>query len=189
MKGVTIFLAPGFEDMEAIATRDVLIRGGIDVRLVSITDEYIVESSHGLQVSVDNCREDFEFDEAGTSRDDVMIFPGGMPGTRHLAEDADIMHLMRDHYEAGGTVAAICAAPGLVCSQLDDASGLRFTCFEGFQGNMEAKGAVYTPEGVVVDGHLITARGAGWAVEFGLAIVEYLKGAETAAKVRSGLML
>lgn len=189
MKGVTIFLAPGFEDMEAIATRDVLIRGGIDVRLVSITDEYIVESSHGLQVSVDNCREDFEFDEEGTSRDDVMIFPGGMPGTRHLAEDADIMHLMRDHYEAGGTVAAICAAPGLVCSQLDDASGLRFTCFEGFQGNMEAKGAVYTPEGVVVDGHLITARGAGWAVEFGLAIVEYLKGAEAAAKVRSGLML
>ncbi len=189
MKGVTIFLAPGFEDMEAIATRDVLIRGGIDVRLVSITDEYIVESSHGLQVSVDSCREDFEFDEAGTSRDDVMIFPGGMPGTRHLAEDADIMHLMRDHYEAGGTVAAICAAPGLVCSQLDDVSGLRFTCFEGFQGNMEAKGAVYTPEGVVVDGHLITARGAGWAVEFGLAIVEYLKGAEAAAKVRSGLML
>ena len=189
MKGVTIFLAPGFEDMEAIATRDVLIRGGVDVRIVSITDEYIVESSHGLQVSVDASRHDFEFDEEGTSREDVMIFPGGMPGTRHLAEDADIMHLMRDHYEAGGTVAAICAAPGLVCSKLDDVDGVRFTCFEGFQGPMEAKGAVYVPEGVVVDGHLITGRGAGWAVEFGLAIVAYLKGPEAAAKVRSGLML
>ena len=189
MKGVTLFLAPGFEDMEAIATRDVLVRGGVDVRLVSITDEYIVESSHGVQVSVDNCREDFEFDEAGTTRDDVMIFPGGMPGTKHLAEDADIMHLMREHYEAGGTVAAICAAPGLVASQLDNVEGLRFTCFDGFQGPMIAKGAEYVPEGVVVDGHLITARGAGWAVEFGLAIVEYLKGSETAAKVRAGLML
>jgi len=175
--------------MEAIATRDVLVRGGIDVRLVSITDEYIVESSHGLQVSVDANSHDFEFDEDGTSREDVMIFPGGMPGTKHLANDADIMHLMRDHYEAGGTVAAICAAPGLVCSQLDDVNGLKFTCFEGFQGPMEAKGAVYTPQGVVVDGRLITGRGAGWAVEFGLAIVEYLKGPEAAAKVRSGLML
>ena len=189
MKGVTIFLAPGFEDMEAIATRDVLIRGGIDVRLVSITDEYLVESSHGLQVSVDNCREDFEFDEEGTTRDDVMIFPGGMPGTKNLAQDAEIMHLMREHYEQGGTVAAICAAPGLVASQLDDVKGIRFTCFEGFQGPMEAKGAIYTPEGVVVDGHLITGRGAGWAVEFGLAIVAYLKGADAAAKVRGGLML
>ena len=189
MKGVTIFLAPGFEDMEAIATRDVLIRGGIDVRLVSITDEYLVESSHGLQVSVDNCREDFEFDEEVTTRDDVMIFPGGMPGTKNLAQDAEIMHLMREHYEQGGTVAAICAAPGLVASQLDDVKGIRFTCFEGFQGPMEAKGAIYTPEGVVVDGHLITGRGAGWAVEFGLAIVAYLKGADAAAKVRSGLML
>lgn len=189
MKGVTIFLAPGFEDMEAIATRDVLIRGGIDVRLVSITDEYLVESSHGLQVSVDNCREDFEFDEEGTTRDDVMIFPGGMPGTKNLAQDAEIIHLMREHYEQGGTVAAICAAPGLVASQLDDVKGIRFTCFEGFQGPMEAKGAIYTPEGVVVDGHLITGRGAGWAVEFGLAIVAYLKGADAAAKVRGGLML
>ena len=189
MKGVTIFLAPGFEDMEAIATRDVLLRGGVDVRLVSITDEYIVESSHGLSVSVDSTREDFEFEEAGTCREDVMIFPGGMPGTKNLAEDKELMLLMREHYEAGGTVAAICAAPGLVASQLDDIQGLKFTCFEGFQGPMEAKGAVYTPEGVVTDGHLITGRGAGWAVEFGLAIVEYLQGPEAAAKVRSGLML
>ncbi|MBQ1913027.1 MAG: DJ-1/PfpI family protein [Bacteroidales bacterium] len=189
MKGVSLFLAPGFEDMEAIATRDVLVRGGIDVQLISITDEYLVESSHGLQVSVDSCREDVDLDEGTPGREDVMIFPGGMPGTRHLAEDAGLMLAMRAHYEAGGTVAAICAAPGLVASQLDDVKGLKFTCFDGFQGPMEAKGAVYVPEGVVTDGRLITGRGAGWAVEFGLAIVAYLKGPETAAKVRSGLML
>ena len=189
MKGVTLFLANGFEDMEAIATRDVLIRGGIPVNVVSITDEYMVESSHGLQVMADCCREDLDPDEEGTTREDVLIFPGGMPGTRNLAQDAALMQLMRDHYAAGGTVAAICAAPGLVVSQLDDVEGLNFTCFEGFQGPMQAKGAVYVPEGVVVDGHLITGRGAGWAVPFGLAIVEYLKGPEAAAKVRGGLML
>lgn len=189
MKGIHLFLANGFEDMEALATRDVLVRGGVPVITVSITDEYLVESSHGLQVTADTSWADLEVMEPGTSAEDVMIFPGGMPGTKHLAADADIMHLMRDHYEAGGTVAAICAAPGLVASQLDDVEGLKFTCFEGFQGPMEAKGAVYVPEGVVVDGHLITGRGAGWAVEFGLAIVEYLKGPEAAAKVRSGLML
>ena len=189
MKGVTLFLAPGFEDMEAIATRDVLTRGGIPVTVVSITDEYMVESSHGLQVMADSSREDFAPEKEGTTREDVLIFPGGMPGTKHLAQDAALMQLMRAHYAAGGTVAAICAAPGLVVSQLEDVSGLRFTCFEGFQGPMQAKGAEYVPEGVVVDGHLITGRGAGWAVEFGLAILSYLQGPETAAKVRASLML
>ena len=184
-----MFLAPGFEDMEAIATRDVLIRGGIDIQLISITDEYLVESSHGLQVSVDSCREDVDLDGDGITREAVMIFPGGMPGTRHLAEDSGLMHAMCEHYAAGGTVAAICAAPGLVASQLDDVKGLKFTCFDGFEGPMQAKGAVYVPQGVVTDGRLITGRGAGWAVEFGLAIVAYLKGPETAAKVRAGLML
>ncbi|MBO4340073.1 MAG: DJ-1/PfpI family protein [Bacteroidales bacterium] len=189
MKGVTIFLAEGFEDMEAIATRDVLIRAGINVNLVSITDEYVVESSHGLTVSVDSNRGDFEFEEEGTSREDVMIFPGGMPGTRHLSEDADLIRLMREHYQAGGTVAAICAAPGLVLSQLDSLEGVRFTCFDGFEDGMTAKGAVYTPERAVVHGRIITGRGAGCAVDFGLAIVEYLRGPEAAAKVRHGLML
>ena len=177
MKGVTIFLASGFEDMEALSTRDVLIRGGIDVNLVSITDEYMVESSHGLSVGVDS------------NRHDVMIFPGGMPGSKNLASDADLMLLMREHYEAGGTVAAICAAPGLVLSQLDDVKGVKFTCFDGFEGAMIAKGAVYTPQKAVVDGRIITGRGAGCAVDFALAIVEYLRGSEVAANVRHGLML
>ena len=189
MKGVTIFLASGFEDMEALSTRDVLIRGGVDVNLVSITDEYMVESSHGLSVGVDYNRHDFEFEESGTTREDIMIFPGGMPGSKNLASDADLMLLMREHYEAGGTVAAICAAPGLVLSQLDDVKGVKFTCFDGFEGAMIAKGAVYTPEKAVVDGRIITGRGAGCAVDFALAIVEYLRGSEVAANVRHGLML
>ena len=184
MEGVYIFLADGFEDMEAIATRDVLLRGGVDVQTVSINDDPFVTSSHGITVSVDLTRDDFNDDEPA-----VMIFPGGMPGSKNLAADKALMALMRRCYAQGGIVAAICAAPGLVASQLDDVSGKRFTCFDGFQDPMIAKGAVFTPESAVVDGRLITGRGAGHAVNFGLAILGALKGDEAVARVKAGLML
>ena len=184
MEGVYIFLADGFEDMEAIATRDVLLRGGVDVRTVSISEDPFVTSSHGITVSVDLTRDDFDDDLPA-----VMIFPGGMPGSKNLAADKALMALMRKCYAGGGIVAAICAAPGLVASQLDGLAGKRFTCFDGFQDPMIAKGAVYTPESAVIDGRLITGRGAGHAVNFGLAILGVLKGDEAVARVKAGLML
>ena len=189
MKGIHIFLANGFEDMEALATRDVLLRGGVPVVTVSITDEYLVESSHGLQVTADISWNDLEVMEPGTDSSDLMIFPGGMPGSKNLAEHAELMEILQDHWSRGGSVAAICAAPGLVVSQLPGLAGKRFTCFDGFEEALIGQGALHTPEGVVTDGNLITGRGAGWAVEFGLAILTYLKGPEAAAKVRKGLML
>ena len=184
MNNVYLFLADGFEDMEAIAPRDVLLRGGVDVQTVSITDDPFVTSSHGITVSADLTRDDYDALEP-----DVMIFPGGMPGTKNLAADAALMEKMRACYAAGGVLAAICAAPGLVLSQLDDVEGKRFTCFEGCQDPMIARGAVFTPESAVVDGRLVTGRGAGHAVNFGLAILEVIKGKETADRVRAGLML
>ena len=191
MKGVYIFLADGFEDMEAVATRDVLIRGGVDVKTVSITEERQVVSSHGLTLQADLVRDEFEAlpGKGKVGKSDVMIFPGGMPGTKYLAEDAALMKRMKHHYVLGGTVAAICAAPGLVASQLDPLYGLKFTCYDGFESRMTEKGAVFTPESTVVDGHLITGRGAGHAVAFGLAILRYLKSADAADKVKAGLML
>ena len=191
MKGVVIFLADGFEDMEALATRDILVRGGIDVRTVSITEDPTVVSSHGVSLWADMTYDEY-CDEAGDGpavREDVMVFPGGMPGSRHLAEHAGLVDRMKRHYAEGGTVAAICAAPGLVLSQLDPLRGVRFTCFEGFQGPMLEKGAVYEPESVVIDGRIITGRGAGHAVNFGLLILSYLKGQAEADRVREGLML
>ena len=196
MKGVHIFLADGFEDMEAIATRDVLLRGGVPVLTVSISDDYLVESSHGLQVSADTSWADLEVIEPGTSADDVMIFPGGMPGSKNLAAHEELMEIMQDHFARGGAVAAICAAPGLVLSQLPGLSGRTFTCFDGFEQALIGQGAKYTPEGTVTSpvtsaqgGTLITGRGAGCAVAFGLAILGYLKGPDAVAKVKAGLML
>ena len=190
MKGVKIFLADGFEDMEAISTRDILVRGGVEVETVTLRDDDpFVTSSHGITVVADLDRNCFQ-EQGGASREDVMIFPGGMPGSRTLAEDKELMALMVQHYNAGGTVAAICAAPGLVASQLPGLAGKMFTCFEGFQESLEAQGAIYCPvKGCVVDGRLITGRGAGYAVEFGLAILEYLKGKAVADKVKAGVMV
>ncbi|MBP3202771.1 MAG: DJ-1/PfpI family protein [Bacteroidales bacterium] len=189
MKGVHIFLADGFEDMEALGTRDVLLRGGVPVITVSVTDDYLVESSHGLQVTADTSWADLEVMEPGTGPEDVMVFPGGMPGSKNLAQHAELMEILQDHWARGGTVAAICAAPGLVVSQLPGLQGRRFTCFDGFQEALIGQGAEFTPEPAVTDGNLITGRGAGHAVAFGLAILEALKGAGAAAKVRAGLML
>ena len=143
------------------------------------------------QAQADLVRSEFEasLNKVKVGKGDVMIFPGGMPGTKNLAADKELMGLMKNQYVLGCTVAAICAAPGLVASQLNPLYGKRFTCFEGFQEPMLRKGAVFTGESAVVDDRLITGRGAGHAVNFGLAILRHLKGAEVADKVKEGLML
>ncbi|WP_298771241.1 DJ-1/PfpI family protein [uncultured Fibrobacter sp.] len=96
------------------------------------------------------------------------------------------MDIMQEHYEEGGTVAAICAAPSVVLSLLPDITGKKMTCYDGFEEALQAKGAEYVKEGVVTDGNIITGRGPGWAVEFGLAILAHIKGQETADKVKAG---
>lgn len=191
MKGVYLFLADGFEDVEALATNDVLRRGGVDTTLVALTDDPFVESSHGVTVGVNALLPEFEEDHAGTTAEDVMIFPGGMPGSKGLASCAPLIDLMRNHYAAGGTVAAICAAPGLVLSQLKPAylEGVAFTCFDGFQDALVAKGAVYTPEPAVRCGRIVTGRSAGHAVTFALEILRGLKGDAVAEKVKHAMYL
>ena len=200
MKGVNIFLADGFEDVEALATNDVLRRGGVATRLVALTDDPQVESSHGVFVTAEAFLPEIDTRHDGTTAADVMIFPGGMPGSKNLAACTPLIQLMREHYAAGGTVAAICAAPGLVLSQLgpDVLAGVKFTCFDGCQDATVAQGAVYTPAPAVrsgrIDaasgyGRIVTGRSAGHAVAFGLEILRGLKGDAAVAKVRHALYL
>ena len=189
MKGIHIFLAEGFEPIEALAPCDVLRRGGLDVRLVAINEEPVVMSAHDIAVGPEAFLSDLQSEQADTAASDVMIFPGGMPGARNLADNQLLMRLMREHYAAGGTLAAICAAPGLVLSQLDDVAGVRFTCYDGFESPMQEKGAIYTAAGTQTSGRIITGRGPGYATEFGLAILAAVKGADVAAQVRTGMFL
>ena len=191
MKGTYVFLADGFEISEALTTVNMLRRGGVNVKTVSIYDDRIVTSSNRIPVVADMAFGEFR---ASTTfgpclPTDVMIFPGGMPGSSNLAAFPKLMDIMLQHYEAGGTLAAICAAPSVVLGLLPTLEGKKMTCYDGFEEALQAKGAEYVKEGVVVDGNIITGRGPGWAVEFGLAILSLIKGQETADKVTAGLML
>lgn len=191
MKGIYIFLAEGFEEIEALATLDVLRRGGLEASTVSITDEEVVTGAHGVPVVADLTREQFKKRAVseGTDGKDVLVFPGGMPGTKNLAEDTELMELMKRHYAEGGTLAAICAAPGLVLSQLPSLKGKKFTCYDGFEAAPNAKGGEYVKTSCVADGNLITGRGPGCAVDFGLAIVERLKGSTLAGEIKASMMI
>ena len=191
MKGTYIFLADGFEISEALTTVNMLRRGGVNVKTVSIYDDRIVTSSNRIPVIADMAFGEFR---ASTSfgpclKTDVMIFPGGMPGSSNLAAFSKLMDIMKQHYAEGGTLAAICAAPSVVFGLLPDLEGKKMTCYDGFEEALTAKGAEYVKEGVVIDGNMITGRGPGWAVEFGLAILAHVKGQEIADKVKAGLML
>lgn len=191
MKGTYVFLADGFEVSEALTTVNMLRRGGVNVKTVSIYDDRIVTSSNRIPVIADMAFGEFK---ASTTfgaclPTDVMIFPGGMPGSSNLAAFGKLMDIMQEHHTQGGTLAAICAAPSVVLSLLPDLEGRRMTCYDGFEEALQNKGAEYVKEGVVVDGNIITGRGPGWAVEFGLAILAHVKGAEVAEKVKAGLML
>ena len=171
MKGIYIFLADGFEDVEALGTNDVLRRAGLRSTLVGIGEEPFALSSHGVMVGVDENLPYMDIDHAGTTEKDVLIFPGGMPGSKSLAACKPLIKLMQEHYDAGGTVAAICAAPGLVLSQLRGIAGAKVTCFDGFEGYLEKAGAHFEPRPAICSGRIITGRSAGWALNFGLEIV------------------
>lgn len=187
-------MAEGFEEIEALATVDILRRAGLAVRTVCCWEEggVPVLGAHGIPVVADADLTDILDDAAVMApavREDVMIFPGGMPGAANLAENDPLMDAMEQHWKEGGTVAAICAAPGVVLSKLDGISGKAFTCYTGFEEPLLRKEAVYDGGPAVVDGRFITGRGPGCAVEFALSIVKYLCGDEVEGKVRSGLLL
>ena len=188
---VYMFFADGFEETEALAAGDMLHRGGVDFKMVSINGSLGVKSSHGVHVLTDMTFSEFKNSVVleGTAPTDVMIFPGGLPGSTNLAECKDLMDMMQKHYAEGGCVAAICAAPSVVLGLLPDLKGKKMTCYDGFEPALIEKGVEYTKDGVAVDGNIITGRGAGFAVDFGLAIVAYLKGQDTADNVARSIML
>ena len=188
MKGIYIFLADGFEDVEALGTNDVLRRAGLRSTLVGIGEEPFAQSSHGVMVGVDDNLPYMGISHEGTTEKDVLIFPGGMPGSKSLAACKPLIKIMQEHYDAGGTVAAICAAPGLVLSQLRGISGAKVTCFDGFEGYLEKAGAHFEPRPAICSGRIITGRSAGHALSFGLEIVAKVR-PEKADEVRHALYL
>ncbi len=172
---IYVFLANGFEEIEALAPVDILRRAGLEVRTVAIGPDNKVVGAHGIPVIADinEC-------ELCTTKPEAIILPGGMPGASNLDESATVSVSIQNALGCGGLVCAICAAP-FILGKLGLLEGKRATCFPGFENYLE--GAIVTDEKVVRDGQFITAKGMGCANDFGLAIVETLLGKEKADEI------
>ena len=177
---VYLFLATGFEEVEALAPTDILRRAGISVNLVSTTGEASVAGAHGIRVEADVLLNDIDFVDA-----EMLILPGGMPGAANLANNATLIERLRDHAYLDRPLAAICAAP-FILGRMGLLQGKRATCYPGFEG--ELTGATYTGALVEKDGQFITGKGPAAAFEFGYTIVEQLKDKATADALRKGML-
>ena len=188
---VYIFLADGFEDIEALATRDILLRASFDVKTVSINDCPEATSARGLKVSADLTLDALLLLLKGAplTKDDMLVFPGGLPGAANLGSCSRLIELMKSHYALGGSLAAICAAPAFVLAHLDNLQGLRFTCYDGCQGPLCTRGAVFERKPSVCSRRIITGRGPGHTFDFALSIVSLLAGEQAARDVALGLTL
>lgn len=177
-----VMLANGFEEIEALAVVDVLRRGGVDVFTVSITEETMVTSSHNITVQAD-----IPFSKMKAEDAQVIVLPGGLPGTVHLKEKQELMDMVMRRHENKELIAAICAAPALIFGELGILDGRNATCYRGMEEHM--KGATYQKEEKAVkDGHIITGCGMGGAIDFGLLILEQLKGKEVASDVKESIL-
>lgn len=180
MKGY-VFFAEGFEEIEAVTVVDVLRRAGLDITMVSVSGNREVRGAHGIPVITDDL---FEYvDHQGA---DLLILPGGMPGTKHLAAHHKLGDVLKRYHAEGKWLAAICAAPS-VLGGLGILQGRRATCYPGFEPQLEGAEILHAP--VVQDGHVITSRGAGTALEFALKLVEISVGLEKSKNLREGMIV
>ena len=181
MKTIYVFLADGFEDVEALGTVDVLRRAGLSVCTVSIMKRTEVQSAHGIMVKADEL-----FEDADHTQGEMLILPGGMPGASNLNEHKGLLKEIETMAKADKPLAAICAAP-MVYGNLGLLAGKRATCYPGFEKFL--KGATYTAAPVEQDGIFITGKGPGVTFDFALAIVAKFCGDAKVAELRQGMMM
>lgn len=174
------FLASGFEDIEALAPIDIMRRAGLPVETVSITDDKVVTSAHGVPVVADRLLSEIDFGNA-----ELLFLPGGLPGATNLDACQPLREGILQHAQAGRLTSAICAAP-LVLGHLGLLEGRKATCYPGFE--TELHGAEYTAALVEQDGNFVTGKGPGAAMELGYVLVERLVNRETADALRRGMM-
>ena len=179
MKKALIFLADGFEEMEAVTPLDFMRRAGLDAKFVSLAGTLSVTGSHGVTY-----RADMLFDEKVASEADMLILPGGLPGAQNLQDNEALGKLLLKFHEEGKFVCAICAAP-MVLGKLGLLKGKKATCYPGFEQYLE--GAECTGAPVERDGNIITGKGPGAAMEFALAIVDLMLGKEKVQELKEAM--
>ena len=179
-KKAVIFLANGFEESEALVPYDILKRAKVDVTLAAVGGNLNVESSHGVRVAADALAENI------TGSYDLVVLPGGMPGTLNLQASEDVRRVVNAAVDAGSLVGAICAAP-MILGTLGILRDKKATCFPGFEKYLE--GATHLRQHVVRDQNIITAAGAGAAILFGLELVSALFDSDLASRISQEIQL
>lgn len=171
MAKVYEFIANGFEEVEALAPVDILRRGGVDIKTVSMTGSEYVESSHGVTIKANLLWEDADLSDA-----DMLLLPGGMPGSTNLNAHEGLREALKKHHTEGKRIGAICAAP-MVLAQCGILDNKKATCSPGFEQYFNAS-TTYTGELVQEDGNVITGEGPAASFPYAYRILSYFIGEE-----------
>lgn len=182
MGNIYLFLAEGFEEVEALSVVDIARRAGLVIQTVSVTGQETVIGAHGVPVKADMLFDAATIEQEGS----MLVLPGGLPGATNLAAHEGLRKVILDFNAAERPLSAICAAP-MVYGQLGILKGKKATCYPGFEKYLE--GAHTTGAMVEQDAHFITGKGPGAAFDFGFAIVTKLAGKEKADEVKAGMLL
>ncbi len=180
MKKIAVFLADGFEEIEGLTVVDLLRRAGLEVKTISIMGRREVTGSHQITVLAD-C----QYEEASLEEAEAVVLPGGMPGTLRLGEHKGVTETVMKFYQEGKLVAAICAAPSVLGS-LGILKGRSATCYPGFEEKL--LGADTTGGKVEISDNVITGKGMGAAIPFGLALIGQLLGEEKAKEIKDAIV-
>jgi len=180
MAKVVIFLANGFEEVEAITPADYLRRAAVDVVLAGVGTLTPI-GARGIRINAD-----INVEELSGVFDGVVL-PGGMPGSENLAASEDVAGLCRSVMDNGGLVGSICAAPAVALGTFGLLKGRDYTCYPGFEKRVSDGN--FLEKRIVTDGNLITSRGAGTAGEFSIALIRYLAGDMAAESVAKAVLL
>lgn len=180
MAEIGVFLATGFEECEAFLVVDICRRAGLDLKTVSVTGQRGVVSSHGVTVVADALLQEVDFQKL-----DMIVLPGGMPGTKNLEACEPLMEQVEAFYRTGKCISAICAAPSIF-GHKGFLKGRNAVAYPDFESHLE--GAQVSRNSVEVSDHVTTSRGLGTAIDFGLAIVERYKGKAEADRIAKAVL-
>ena len=177
MEKVCVFLADGFEEIEGLTVVDLLRRAGETVEMISIMGRKEIDGAHAIRVIADSLYEEADFTNAK-----MLVLPGGMPGTLHLGAYEPLTQMLKEWNKEGKNLAAICAAPSIL-AELGILDGKKGTSYPGFGTKIEN----FVDAPVVVDGNVITSRGLGAAIDFGLALIELLVSEQKAKEIAAAI--
>lgn len=178
-----IFLAPGVEEIEAMATIDALRRADIPVVAVAVDTTLLIKGATGQTVLADSLLSDIDTGDA-----DWLIVPGGVPGAPNLHASKAVSDMLLAHFAKGGRIASICAGPAVVLAPLGILKGKKATCYPGLGDKIEAGGGTYVEEPVVVDGNIITSEGPGTTLKFAKAIISATAGQQKADETMASML-